>query len=54
MRAVPTFNDDTRTLVKKKTTREMASKSLRSQLLVTTHRMTMARDRGPRAQPEEG
>jgi hypothetical protein len=47
MRAVPTFSDDTRTLVRKNTTREMARMSFRNQLLVTTQRITTAKERGP-------
>ena len=42
----------TLTLVKKNTTRDMAKMSFRTQLLVTTHRMTTPRDRGPSAHPE--
>jgi hypothetical protein len=48
---VPTFNDETLTLVKKKTTREIARTSFKIQLLVASHRMTIANERGPRAQP---
>jgi hypothetical protein len=43
----------TLTLVKKKTTRDMAKMSFSIQLLVTTHRMTMPRDKGPSAHPGE-
>jgi hypothetical protein len=48
---VPTLSDDTRTLVRKNTTRDIARMSFRIQLFVTTHKMTTARDSGPRAQP---
>ena len=42
----------TLTLVKKNTTSDIAKMSFRIQLLVTTQRITMARDKGPRAHPE--
>jgi hypothetical protein len=42
------------TLVRKKTTRDIAKMSFKIQLLVTTHRMTMARERGPRTHPAGG
>ncbi len=42
------------TLVRKKTTRDIAKMSFKIQLLVTTHRITMASDIGPRAHPTGG